>query len=150
MKQIILIEPDTWKKQTDTVLRLDRFLSKEKVDLIVIDSMVSLYRLELDQQNFQSVNRELALQYSVLSNFARKYKIPILVTSQVYNVGEEVEITSKTIARYWSKCLIEIAKGERENQRIATLRKHRSMPEGKKVMFEITQTGFKEIKFNIF
>lgn len=150
LKQVIMIEPDSWKKQLDTVLRLDKILSKEKIDLIIIDSMVSLYRLELDQQNYQTTNKELALQYSVLSNLARKYGIPVLVTSQVYSKGEEIEITSRTVAKYWSKCLIEISRGERENQRIATLRKHRSLPEGKKVTFEITQNGFKEVKFNIF
>jgi len=150
LRQIILMEPDSWKRQLETILRLEKIISKEKIDLIVVDSMVSLYRLELDQNNYQTINREMALQYSVLSNIARKYKIPILVTSQVYNKGEETEITSKTVAKYWSKCMVEITRGERENQRIATLRKHRSLPEGKRITFEIIQNGFKEVKFNIF
>ncbi|MFH1630627.1 MAG: DNA repair and recombination protein RadB [Candidatus Aenigmatarchaeota archaeon] len=150
MKQIILIEPDSWEKQCETMQRLGKIMSKEKVDLIVVDSMVSLYRLELDQDNYQTINRGLALQYSILSNIARKHNIPILVTSQVYNKGEEIEITSKTVAKYWSKCMVELTRGERENQRMAIIRKHRSLPEGGKITFEITQKGFKEVKFNIF
>ncbi|MFH1547574.1 MAG: DNA repair and recombination protein RadB [bacterium] len=150
LKQIILIEPDSWKKQHETIANLEKMVSKEKIDLIVIDSLVALYRLEMDAKTYQTTNRQLSVQYAILSNLARKLKIPVLVTSQVYNIGDDVEITSKTIAKYWSKCMIEISRGERENQRIATLRKHRSIQEGKRVMFEITNTGLKEVKFNIF
>jgi DNA repair protein RadB len=144
-KQIIMIEPDSWKKQIEVIFRLEKMIGREKIDLIVVDSMVSLYRLELDQCNYQTINRELAVQYAVLSNIARKHSIPVLVTSQVYSKGEDTEITSKTVAKYWSKCMIEIRRGERENQRLAILRKHRSIPEGKTVSFEIVQTGFKDV-----
>ena len=64
--------------------------------------------------------------------------------------GEEVEVSSKSIARYWSKCLIELRRAEKDNHRIAILRKHRSLPEGRKIEFEIAQKGLKESKFSIF
>jgi DNA repair protein RadB len=113
--------------------------------------LVALYRLELDEKNFPLVNKQLATQYSVLSKIVRKHNIPVLVTNQIYSKGDQVELTSRTIARYWSKTLIELKRTEKENQRIAILRKHRSLPEGRYVEFEITKDGLKQIgKFSLF
>jgi DNA repair protein RadB len=114
--------------------------------------LVAIYRLELDPENFQAINKQLATQYSVLSKITRKYKIPVIVTNQVYSLKDEkIELTSRAIAKYWSKTLIELKRTEGENQRLAILRKHRSLPEGKTIEFEITQNGLKEKgKFSIF
>jgi DNA repair protein RadB len=149
LKNIKFLEIHGWKEQDEKISRLEKIINKN-VGLIVIDSIVALYRLELDQENFQKVNRQLATQYSVLSRISRKYNIPVLVTNQVYGSGEEIELTSKAIAKYWSKVLVELKKTEKENHRIAILRKHRSMPEGKKIEFEIVENGIKEVKFGLF
>jgi len=149
LKNIKFLEIHSWKEQDEKISKLEKTISKN-VGLIVIDSIVALYRLELDQENFQKVNRQLATQYSVLSRISRKYNIPVLVTNQVYGSGEETELTSKAIAKYWSKVLVELKKTEKENHRIAILRKHRSMPEGKKIEFEIVENGIKEVKFGLF
>jgi len=168
LKKVVLMEPTTWNEQNQCVAKLARELQKEKVDLIVVDSLVALYRLEISDTNFRDINRELATQYSILSKLARQYNIPILVTNQVYSKpanrdvkrdnaesdehdgGDEVELTSRTIARYWSKCLVELKRKDRFGMRTAILRKHRSMPEGKSVDFEITAKGLKEVKLGIF
>ncbi|MBI5073392.1 DNA repair and recombination protein RadB [Candidatus Woesearchaeota archaeon] len=153
LKSIMFFEPHTWEEQHELVKKLEKMFQKEKIDIIIIDSLVTLYRLVLDPHDKKSasaVNRQLATQYSILSKIAREQSIPVLVTNQVYGSGEDIEITSKTIARFWSKCLVELRKGDKENQRIAILRKHRSLPEGKKISFEITEKGLKEIKFGLF
>lgn len=148
LKKMTFLEPHEWKEQHEKVQKLDRML--KDVGLIVIDSLVALYRLELSQENFQVINKQLATQYSILSKLARKYKIPVLVTNQVYSKDEKIELTSKAIAKYWSKALIEL-KRTGTNKRVAFIRKHRSMPEGKNIEFEIIKDGLKEIgKFNIF
>ena len=150
LKNIIFIEPENWQEQHFAIQSMNKIFHKEKIDLVIIDSMVALYRLELSNENFPSINRQLATQYSILSNIARKYSVPILVTNQVYSKGDEIELTSRTIAKYWSKCLIELRRNERENQRTAILRKHRSLPEGRKIDFEITSKGLKDVRFSIF
>jgi len=150
LKNIMLIEPHSWQEQLVTVENLEKVFQKESIELVIIDSLVALYRLELSQENFPQINRQLATQYSVLSRISREHKLPILVTNQVYSQGDEVEVSSKSIARYWSKCLIELKRTDKDNHRLAILRKHRSLPEGRKVEFEITQKGLKEVKFSIF
>src|SRR3989338_7486506 len=142
LKKIMFIEPATWSEQSEKVQNLAGIL--DGVGLIVIDSIVSLYRLELSNDNFQHMNRQLATQYSTLSRICRKFNIPVLVTNQVYSIGDTVELTSRTIGKYWSKVLIELKKTEQDNYRIAILRKHRSLPEGRKIEFIIEQTGLKE------
>ena len=152
MKGIELIEVHTWAEQCDAIKGLERLFEREGIMLVVVDSLVSLYRLEMDESRFHEVNKQLATQYSILSRIARKHKIPVLVTNQVYGMRDssEVEITSRTIAKYWSKALVEL-KRTGDNCRLAILRKHRSLPEGRKIEFEITKNGLKEMgKFSLF
>jgi DNA repair protein RadB len=165
MRRILLIEPHSWNEQNEAVSVLAAEMKKCKVGLIIIDSLVSLYRLEISDGNFKEVNRQLATQYSILSKLAREYGIAVLVTNQVYSKSkpfarvrqaenetdaDEVELTSRTIARYWSKCLVELKRKEKLGIRTAILRKHRSLPEGRSVDFEITSKCLKEIKLGIF
>jgi len=144
---IVFLEIHSWKDQHNHIKRLERALGG--VGLIVVDSLVALYRLELDQEHFQEINKQLATQYSIFSRIVRKYKIPVLVTNQVYGYrngdNEKIELTSRAIAKYWSKTLIELKKAERSNHRIAIVRKHRSVPEGKNIEFKITESELKEI-----
>jgi len=152
MKNVIMISVHDWKEQHKKILELEKLVEKDKnIGLIIVDSIVALYRLELDEKNFQEINKQLATQYSVFSKITRKFNIPVLVTNQVYSKGDEIELTSRTIARYWSKTLVELKKLDKENTRMAILRKHRSLPEGRTIEFEITKDGFKQIgKFSIF
>jgi len=150
LKKIIFFEVHDWDEQHKKILSLEKIVSKE-IGLIVIDSLVALYRLKLNEKNFQEINRQLATQYSILSKIARTMKIPVLVTNQVYSKGEEIEMTSRNIGRYWSKNIIELKRLGKNNCRIAVIKKHRSMPEGKKIEFEITSDSIKEPgRFKIF
>ncbi len=151
MKDILMFPVHDWKEQHKKLIELEKLVEKEKnIGVIVVDSIVSLYRLEMDEKNFQQTNKQLATQYSIFSKIVRKFNIPVLVTNQVYSKGDEIELTSRTIARYWSKTLVELKRLDKENQRIAILRKHRSLPEGRSIEFEITKNGFKTIgKFSL-
>jgi DNA repair protein RadB len=152
MKNIIMIHVHDWKEQHNKMQEFENVVEKDrKIGLIIIDSLVALYRLEMDDENFQRTNKQLATQYSILSKIARTRGIPVLVTNQVYGSADNTEITSRTIAKYWSKTLIELRRLEKENQRVAILRKHRSLPEGRTIEFEITNEGLKQVgKFSIF
>lgn len=155
LKRILLIEVHDWKEQNDNMAKLEKMVEREKPEMIIVDSLVALYRIELGNENFQAANKKLAEQYTILSKISRKNKIPILVTNQVYSLRangiEHIEMTSRTIAKYWSKALVELKKMEGDNMRMAIVRKHRSIPEGKKVEFEITKNGFKILgKLSIF
>jgi DNA repair protein RadB len=151
LKNIIFIEPTSWDEQIKNIQNLEKVITKD-VALIVIDSLVTLYRLELDQENFKTINKQLATQYSILSRIARKHKISVLVTNQVYSTkDDEIELTSRAIAKYWSKTLIELRRTGTTGHRVAIVRKHRSIPENKSIEFEIKEKELKEIgKLSIF
>ena len=145
LEDIILIEPDDFDNQEENVDRLDNICEKEDVGLIVLDSLVTLYRLELNDGNTKEINSRLANQLSSLSNLSRKREIPVLITNQIYSDIENggIELVSRDIAKYQSKCLIEMKKFEK-GKRVVILRKHRSQPEGKEAQVLITENGLEK------
>jgi DNA repair protein RadB len=145
LKNIVFYEPSTWEEQCKRIAELEKIIEKENIGLIIVDSLVTLYRLHLEQNNFQETNRQLATQYSLLLKNARKYHIPVLVTNQVYESGDSIEMTSRDVGKYWSKAIIQLKRLDRPNHRLAILKKHRSLPEEKSIEFEIVQNGFKEV-----
>ena len=142
LTNVIFIEPEKWEDQVKEIEKLDETIEKVKPSIIIIDSMVSLYRIKV-HENFTQANSELAIQYNNLSNISNTMKIPILVTNQIYNKQDtdEVEVSSKNISKYWSKALIEIKRDEEPGTRIAIIKKHRSLPEDTMINFRITENG---------
>lgn len=153
MDNIILMEPYDFSEQIKMVDKLKNMCKNEDIGLVVLDSLVTLYRLKLNGKSTRQVNTNLANQLTILSRISRENEIPILVTNQIYSDienGGKIELVSRDIAKYQSKCLIELKKLEK-GKRIAILRKHRSLPEGKEVKVAVTEKGLKAVdkKFNI-
>ena len=149
LRGVKFIQVYTWAEQLRAVKELEKLVDRS-VGLIVIDSMVALYRLELDSKNFEDINKQLATQYSILSRITRTEHIPVIITNQVYSKEGQTEMTSRAIAKYWSKTLVELRRTEKDNHRLAILRKHRSLPEGRQMEFAITKDGMKQVgKFSI-
>ena len=143
---IIVFEPTDFLEQTETLRSIDVWIRKhhEEVDLIVLDSAVALYRVE-DMKSYK-LSKELRKQVQLLSNIARKYDIAVVITNQIYNSfddegNSEVRAVGGDILEYISKVIIKLERGEEINQRVATLKRHRSIPEGKSVTFFITSEG---------
>jgi len=156
LKNILLLEPTNFEEQIKIFLKLSEKVMKDKVSLIIVDGMAMLYRLELgeavksgDSEEIKQVNREMAKQMKMLAEIARKQKIPIIITNQVYSgflseeelkkgVEREVNLVGGDLFKYWSKCIIELknANGKRK----AILLKHRSLPQ-KEMDFIIKNEG---------
>jgi len=146
LKNVIYENPANFSEQEKSIQKLKDL----DVKLVVIDSFVSLYRLVLNEENATNINRELAGQMAFLSNLSKEKQIPVIITNQVYSVNShEIELSGRDVVKYWSKCLVELKKVD-ENKRLAIIRKHRSMPEGKKVEFELVSSGIGKSKFKIF
>ncbi len=146
LKHILYQNPSSFKEQIKVVQKLKDLDLK----LIIVDSVVSLYRLEINKENFTEINKALAKQLAFLSFLAKEKEIPVMITNQVYSVNsDEIELSGRDVVKYWSKCLLELKKVD-DNRRLAILRKHRSLPEGKKVEIEITEKGIEKAKFRIF
>jgi len=156
LENIILLEPTSFEEQKKSFSKLLSQVKKGHVSLIIIDGMAMLYRLELgdavkskDSENIKKVNREIAEQMRALAEIARKQRIPIIITNQVYGsflseedwkkgVEREMNIVGGDLFKYWSKCIIEL-KYDRGKRR-AVLLKHRSLPK-KEMSFEIRNKG---------
>lgn len=141
LERTTFFRPATFAEQRKAIDAI-RMLASERVGLIVIDSIATLYRLTLNRaQDPYHQNRELGLQLSYLVEIARKHAIPILITTQVYaDLGKqgEVRIVGGDIIRYAAKCLIELRRVEGERKLV--LRKHRSLGE-RELPFSIVESG---------
>lgn len=149
-EKIILLEPKSWEEQKDAIKKMESL--KEGAGLIIIDSITALWRLAVNDSNAGAVNNELALQLSILSKLARELNIPVLITNQVYTDIDsgKIELSSRSIVKWWSKNLVELMHAGRTGCRIAIIKRARSLPEDKRIEFEICSDGLKEVKFRIF
>ena len=143
---IMVFEPTDFIQQTENLRSIDVWLRKhhEEVDLIILDSAVALYRV--DNMKSYKLSKELRKQIQLLSNIARRYDIAVIITNQIYNSFDdegksEVKPVGGDILEYISKVIIRLERGEETDQRIATLKRHRSIPEGRQVTFSITSDG---------
>lgn len=146
-ENIFILKPMTFPEQIKTINKIKDLISKN-IGLIIVDTISYLYRIEMGKGNdIKQINNELGLQVSYLMEIARKHNIPVLITNQVYADFEEkdaVRMVGGDILKYGSKCLIELLKFR--TKRAAVLKKHRSIKEGEKVVFEITEKGFEPEK----
>lgn len=113
---------------------------EENCDLLIIDSLVMLYRLQVAKTP-NSANWKLAKQMANLVEFAEKQQIPIVVTGHVYEWENKLQIVSGDVVKYWAKTILLLEKGRWQGTRKATLLKHPWKKEGESVNFRICGRG---------
>lgn len=145
LENIIFFNPVNFGEQKEVFEKLKEAIN-ERTGMIIVDSISMLYRLELGRnEEVYGVNSSLGQQIACLVEIARKKKIPVLITNQVYadfDNRENVKMVGGDLLKYGSKCLIELKVFS--NCRGLVLRKHRSLPEGKELKFRIVQEGIEE------
>jgi len=157
LKNILILNPATFEEQKKVFTKLRDTVNAEKVGLVIVDSIAMLYRLQKGSEEIQITNKEMANQLALLSEIARKKNIPVLVSNQVYADFEkpnDFKMVGGDLLKYWSKCIIKLEITE-SGQRKASIYKHRSLPPGNPVFFEIVNNGLKEVaeqkkKFSLF
>ncbi|MGV8163200.1 MAG: DNA repair and recombination protein RadB [Candidatus Nanoarchaeia archaeon] len=146
LKNVIILKPVNFDEQKKVFEKLKNIIT-DKIGLIIVDSIAMLYRLEIGiNKDIFKVNRDLGVQLVDLVHIARKFKIPIIITNQVYSDFEDknkVNIVGGDILKYASKCLIELQKTDKGKK--AILRKHRSLADGKEFEFKIIDEGIEQI-----
>jgi len=140
LDNILLKDATTFQEQQEAIASLHEI--KDDIGLIIVDSMVSLYRLKVNGENASDVNSKLSDQLSNLSRIARKQDIPVVLTNQVYTSfdEDELELVGRDVPRYWSKCLVQLSQRD-DGGRIARIDKHRSIQEGERASFSISDSG---------
>jgi len=148
LKNIVFLKPINFDEQRTAFDKI-RDVINDSIGIIVIDSVAMQYRLEMGKtDDVYTVNRALGQQLAYLTEIARTRKIPVIITNQVYSDfdnKEKVNMVGGDILKYGSKCLIELQKGHK-GKRKAILKKHRSLPEGREVMFGVIDEGFEKIE----
>jgi len=109
---LIIIKPTTFQEQIKTFDHLEKIMTKKFV-LIVVDTITSLYRLELeDPKEAYSLNRELNRQLAILTQISKTCGIAALVTSHVRSIplGGRVEIqpVATRVLNYWSDVVLDL------------------------------------------
>lgn len=147
LERLTLLQPYSFQEQKEKIRQLPDLVEAEDVHLIIVDSLVSLYRLQLNGDDAEGVNQELSSQLSLLSRLAREHEIPVLITAQVYTQFDsgELQMVGRDVPRFWSKAIILLQKIG-EGERSAALEKHRSRPEMASAKFWITEQGLKSDK----
>jgi len=138
LEKILFFFPFSLKEQEEMVEKA----TKLDVGLVIVDSINLFYRLEMEDESMAT--RSLTKQLVTLQIMARKKKIPILITSQVYSAGDEVRPFAGRSMDHIAKTIIKLDRDGNENGkevRYATIIKHRSLPEGKRIKFYITEDG---------
>lgn len=148
LEKVILLRPVSFLEQKRALNELRKIVN-DQIGLIVVDTISTFYRLEVGdgRESIYETNRQFGQQLSALFELASKNNIPIIVTSQVYSSmkgdDSEIRIVGGDILRHSSKCMIELKK--ENSNRVAILTYHRSIPEGKKIAFKITESGISAV-----
>ncbi len=160
LSQILVFKCTSFDEQQKAIKDLSKQIKNNKdVGLIILDSLVMLYRLKLgdEKDNIKKVNSQLGEQLRLLTTFSRKFKIPILITNQMYrtfqteNKPSQNKMVGGTTIQYWAKTIIEL--DEIDGIKHATLIKHKFKKSGQAHKFEIINKGIKKTKrksFNFF
>ena len=147
LEKMIFFNPINFAEQKEIFEKISEIVN-EQIGMIVVDSISMLYRLELGKsEEVYGVNLALGKQIACLVEIARRKKIPVLITNQVYadfDNKDKVKMVGGDLLKYGSKCLIELQKFS--NCRGIILRKHRHLPEGKELKFKIVEKGMQELE----
>ena len=111
---IIIMRPKTFYDQSRIIDNLEKAIT-DKFSLIVIDTISSLYSLELsDTEKTYSANRELNRQLAVLTQIAHTYGISVLIVSQVRStlIGDRTQMkpVANRVLNYWSDIILSTKK----------------------------------------
>jgi DNA repair protein RadB len=142
---LIFFNPLSFSEQIEVFETLREMVSSS-VGMVIVDSISMLYRLELGKsEDIYDVNSSLGRQIAYLVEIARRHKIPVLITNQVYADfhSKKVKMVGGDLMKYGSKCLIELDRSDSDRSFI--LRKHRHLPEGINVKFNIIQEGLEKV-----
>jgi len=146
LERIVFFRPVNFQEQCEIFDTLKKMMN-EDIGMIIVDSIAMLYRLELGRkEDVYDTNVMLGRQIAYLVEIARRWKIPVLITNQVYadfQKQDGVRMVGGDLLKYGSKCLIELMKFS--NARGLVLRKHRSLPEGLECKFRIVDKGLEEV-----
>lgn len=110
---IILMKPNDFREQTTIIDNLPDYVAKN-LGLIVIDTVTSLYRVQIAESPDKTfnLNRELNRQIASLAQIAKTQKFAVLLTSQVRTAFNDARVSIEPVAtrvlKFWADTIIEM------------------------------------------
>ncbi len=142
LKDVYIYDVYDFKMQSVAVREVAKLCEKESVVLVIVDSLTSLYRSELEDEEKQlKAKRELISQLTILLGLARKLDLAVVFTNQMFTDvrdGVDKPLGGPSVD-HLSKVILSLEKSN--GRRIARLIKHRSREEGAFCTFKITDRG---------
>jgi DNA repair protein RadB len=137
LSNILFFNPSSFEEQE---LMIKNSLDIKDLELIVVDTFNSFYRLMLEEDE-KFADRSLNRQITDLQIDAREKNIYVLIAGQVYSdKNDDIKPFAGRAIEHMIKTIIRLEKLE-NGKRQATIIKHSSQPNNKKTMFSITATG---------
>ncbi len=119
-ERIIVVNPLSFSEQAVVVDDLEMYMN-ERFGLIAIDTITSLYRSELtkDKAETYRMNRELNRQIATLTQTAKTFNVPLLLTSQVRSVltprEGSVSPVATRVLKYWAHNVVSLVRTSQQN-----------------------------------
>lgn len=144
IKNLLIFQVHSFEEQSDRIDKIARLAeANDLLGMVIIDSMTMFYRLNHDDPK---VRNDFIRQTEVLLGIARKYEIPVVISSQVYSnlTTGTIEFLGGQAMNHNAKTIIRLDK-KNNGVRTAVIMKHRSLPEGRTANYRITATGISDI-----
>ena len=147
---IILMKPTNFQEQIRAIDHLDEYVTR-KFGLMVVDTITSLYRVELEgpKETF-ALNRELNRQVALLTQIVKTHKVAALITSQVRSVflGEEVsmEPVATRVLKFWSDVVLNLKQTGQTRVIKILLEKHPERKSSASCYVKIERTGIRDYR----
>ena len=150
---IILISPATFQEQVHALDHLETYITK-KVGLLVVDTITSLYRVELGgpKETF-ALNRQLNRQIAYLAEIATSHKVATLITSQVRSIflrdQAAVEPVATRVLKFWSDVVLNFKPTGQTRLVKAVLEKHPLRRRRSSCYLTINETGIRDYQSSL-
>jgi RecA/RadA recombinase len=112
------MKPESFRDQISVIDRLTEYVNRS-FGLVVIDTLTSLYRLQLSESPTKAfdLNRELNRQTALLVQVARAEKVAVMMTSQVTSVFNDANVSVEPVAtrvlKFWADIILVMKPTER-------------------------------------
>jgi len=137
LSNILFFNPSYFQEQEKMI---NDAIKIDGVGLIVVDTFNMFYRIKLENDE-EGAGRSLNRQITNLQLAARKNDLFVILTGQVYSTeDDDVKPFAGRGVEHMIKTIVKLEKVD-IGKRQATVVKHRSQPEGKKVIFTINAKG---------
>jgi DNA repair and recombination protein RadB len=149
--RIFVFKLHSFREQALLIEDLERFASKN-VALIVVDTITSLYRLELtDPWRVFASNRSLNRQLAFLLQTAKARDVTVLITSQVHNTVQGdtapvIEPVATRVLKFWSQNILQITPSPKPGIRSVVVEKHADVTRvGASCVIRLTTAGIVDV-----